>query len=122
MTDKELRKLSRLDLLELLLEQTKINEQLKAENQQLKSSSGEFNSIENLKKLNKQLSTALSYVDLLASSPVKSQKTSDAPSDKNIYNRIMYFYHKNDDVISTLPDDLQADIRARLRGVKDGKE
>ncbi|MBQ8210351.1 MAG: hypothetical protein IJZ35_07215 [Clostridia bacterium] len=117
MTEKELRKLSRLDILELLLEQTKINEQLRAEIDRIQGSDSEFNSIENLQKLNSQLSSALAYTDSLTKKAQKSTSSQDRKSDKYIYSRIMYFYLKNDAAMSALPPDLQEDIRERLRKV-----
>lgn len=117
MTEKELRKLSRLDILELLLEQTKINEQLRLEIAELQGSDKKFNSIENLQKLNSQLSSALAYTDTLVKKVQKPQNTSDKKSDKNIYSRIMYYYLKNDSALAHLPADLQDDIRERLRKI-----
>ncbi len=116
MTEKELRKLSRLDLLELLLEQTKINEQLRAEIAEIRLAEGNFTSIENLQKLNSQLSSALEYTDSLKKK-VQKPKTQDGKSDRGLYSRIMYFYLKNDDALASLPADLQEDIRERLRKI-----
>lgn len=117
MTEKELKKLSRLDILELLLEQTKINEQLKTEIDELRGSDGNFNSIENLQKLNSQLSSALAYTDTLTKKAQKTTNSQDKKSDKGIYTRIMYFFMKNEDALAHLPTDLQDDIRERLKKV-----
>ena len=70
--DKELRKLSRLEILELLLEQTKLNEQLKAENKELKDSNREIRSensaarsIETLERISDKMCSSLEHADSL---------------------------------------------------------
>lgn len=62
MTEKELKKLTRLEILELLLEQTKINEELKQEIQQLNSAQV---SIESLERLSAQMNFTLSVMGTL---------------------------------------------------------
>ncbi len=62
MTDKELRALSRLELLELLLEAIKENDLLKEEIIKLKDENSMAHSIENLSVATGQIETALRYV------------------------------------------------------------
>lgn len=59
MTDKQLKKLSRLEVLELLLEQTKINEQLRFEIDELKKEISAAKSIDTLEELTEQMNNAL---------------------------------------------------------------
>ena len=65
MTDKELRKLSRLELLELLLEASRENEKLKEKIAKMKQESNAAKSIENLSATTKQVSTVLEYANNL---------------------------------------------------------
>lgn len=62
MTEKELKKLTRLEILELLLEQTKINEELKQEIEQLNNT--QINT-ESLERLSAQMNFTLSVMGTL---------------------------------------------------------
>ena len=65
MTDKELRKLSRLELLELLLEATTENEKLKEKLKKNEIEKEAAKSIENLSVTTRQVNTVLEYANNL---------------------------------------------------------
>lgn len=138
MTDKELRKLSRLELLELLLEASKENEKLREEAEKLKSESITSQNIENLTVATQQVENALRYASSLTASlkakegiPVtytaSSEKKKDtaanreAPSDREIYRRILCFFAENDDKLDVFPDDIGKDVRKRIRSLLERK-
>ena len=144
MTDKELRKLSRLELLELLLEASRENEKLKEKIAKMKQESNAAKSIENLSATTKQVSTVLEYANNLtdtlrktthevvtAGTKTQSERSSvqKAPeekqpviSDRNLYWRIMNVYAKNDEALNVLPDDIRNDIRDRIRGILESRK
>ena len=144
MTDKELRKLSRLELLELLLEASRENEKLKEKIAKMKQESNAAKSIENLSATTKQVSTVLEYANNLtdtlrktthevvtAGTKTQSERSSvqKAPeekqpviSDRNLYWRIMNVYAKNDEALDVLPDDIRNDIRDRIRGILESRK
>lgn len=144
MTDKELRKLSRLELLELLLEASRENEKLKEKIAKMKQESNAAKSIENLSATTKQVSTVLEYANNLtdtlrktthevvtAGTKPQSERSSvqKAPeekqpviSDRNLYWRIMNVYAKNDEALNVLPDDIRNDIRDRIRGILESRK
>ena len=144
MTDKELRKLSRLELLELLLEASRENEKLKEKIAKMKQESNAAKSIENLSATTKQVSTVLEYANNLtdtlrktthevvtAGTKPQSKRSSvqKAPeekqpviSDRNLYWRIMNVYAKNDEALNVLPDDIRNDIRDRIRGILESRK
>lgn len=144
MTDKELRKLSRLELLELLLEASRENEKLKEKIAKMKQESNAAKSIENLSATTKQVSTVLEYANNLtdtlrktthevvtAGTKPQSERSSvqKAPeekqpviSDRNLYWRIMNVYAKNDEALDVLPDDIRNDVRDRIRGILESRK
>ncbi len=65
MTDKELRKLSRLELLELLLEVSKENEKLNEKIKKLTEENENAKRIDNLAEATRQINTSLQYVNNL---------------------------------------------------------
>lgn len=65
MTDKELRKLSRLEILEILLEESKENERLRAELEEIKSKGGAAEDSKSLYETTERMSSALAQVDSL---------------------------------------------------------
>ena len=134
MTDKELKKLSRLELLELLLEVSKENEKLKEEIEELKIKNQTARNIENLSVAMSQVENALKYANsLTASLETKSSEVdkssnntktakettaeSEQPSNKDIYRRMLYFFAKNDDKLNVFSSDLENDARARIRSI-----
>ena len=144
MTDKELRKLSRLELLELLLEVSKENRKLKERIGQLKTENKTAQNIENLYAATRQVENALKYVNSLIATlentsgdaasladfkkyelqteNSKSVHKTDCIEDKDIYIQMLCFFAKNDDKLDILPDDISANVKARinelLKGVK----
>lgn len=138
MTDKELRKLSRLELLELLLEASKENRKLKKiiENQKLENATAQ--NIRNLSEATLRVENALKYANSLTNSlkaspnevlppiihhiPSGSTEMKDKqakseyemPSDKDIYLRMLCFLAKNEDKLSVFPTDIEIDVRNRI--------
>lgn len=130
MTDKELRKLSRLELLELLLEASKENEKLKEQVETLKAEIITAQNIKNLSEATLQIENALRYAnnltDTLKGVSVKNRSDkgkninadkSNVVSDRDIYCRIMGFYSKNPEAIYVFPDKLKNDITERIKEV-----
>ena len=128
MTDKELRKLSRLELLELLLEASKENKKLKEETESLKTENKTAQNIENLSLAARQVESALKYANNLTDNlknattesehAVTKSRTSiknNSRSDSEIYKRILIFFAKNDEKLSVFPDDIEHDIRMRIK-------
>lgn len=130
MTDKELRRLSRLELLELLLEASKENQQLREQVERLTVESKTSQHIENLSVITRQVENTLKYAnditDTLKTSSADAVPTSvklDANtadnrlSDKEIYRRILLFFANNDSRLDVFPDELGRDIRERLKSL-----
>lgn len=142
MTDKELKKLSRLELLELLLEASKENQKLKEQIKILKIDNQATHNIENLSVITEQVESALRYANSLTdtletasgkgrsacgsiSTAVKSneaQLKSDSLSDVEIYKRMLRFFAKNDDKLSVFPKDIENDVRARIKSILERKK
>lgn len=150
MTDKELRRLSRLELLELLLKESKENEKLKTElnrlklenelaeiTQQLKTAANQIDlSLQNANSLSEALQKLLysessntSYEPVNKKNNAVSNKTdsTNAPkenngtADINIYKRLMIFFNRNSDYLSGLPEDLRTDISIRIKELSSRK-
>lgn len=136
MTDKELRKLSRLELLELLLEAGKENEKLKDEIKNLKAEKQNANKAENLYVAACKIETALKYATCLTDTLKKTSDLPQAPSesahiksssenqekpnqltDKEIYRRMLLFFANNDDKLSIFPADVEYDVRNRINSL-----
>lgn len=136
MTDKELRKLSRLELLELLLEASKENKKLKEKVNMLKAENKMTQNIENLSAATRQVENALEYANGLTDVlktisaegvlPAKStpgnarnaeQPKGNATSDREIYRRMLYFFAKNDDKLKVFPEDIENDVRGRIKSI-----
>lgn len=136
MTDKELRKLSRLELLELLLRESKENRELKAELEKIKGEKSFEKTTEQLKEAAAQFDTSMQSAESLvtmlqrlvfgeaaasADSGARDKDSRDALTRKkmltdiDIYRRLMVFYSQNTDALSALPDRLREDIIRRLR-------
>lgn len=136
MTDKELRKLSRLELLELLLEASKENRELKETVERLKSENDTAQSIEKLSAVTQQTENSLKYVNSLADllrdalgktasvkakgniakETVTSAETTSV-SDREIYRRMLCFFAENTDKLSVLPSDIENAVRERIRRI-----
>lgn len=139
MTDKELKKLSRLELLELLLEASNENKKLKDKIKKMTSENETSKSIENLAATTKQASDILDYANKLVetmkavpadftaekSSAVRNVKTPSDNSknytDRNLYLRIMNFYAKNDEALEALPSELKNNITNRIKEILENR-
>ena len=137
MTDKELRKLSRLELLELLLEASKENSKLKEEIEKFENDNKPAQNIENLSEATRQIENALKYAnsltDILKAAPkennpvynryescIKSKEPRVKPdplSDREIYRRMLSFFAKNDDKLGVFPADIENDVRNRINSI-----
>lgn len=130
MTDKELRKLSRLELLELLLEASKENKKLKDQIDILKAENATAQNIRNLSEATLQVENALRYanglVDTLKAAPEKvapvngenvSREKAGSISDREIYWHLMSFYYKKPEAMLVLPERLRNDISERIKEV-----
>ena len=135
MTDKELRKLSRLELLELLLEASNENKKLKEKIIMLKAENKSAQNIENLSEVARQVESALKYANSLTDNlktavKYESENTSnqeiqtkpDPMSDKEIYRRMLSFFAKNDDKLNVFPEDIENDVRARIKSILERKK
>jgi ABC-type transporter Mla subunit MlaD len=129
MTDKELRKLSRLELLELLLEATKENQKLKDTIKKMKIENQTAQSIENLSTATHKVESALKYANSLTDTLKGTAKDSvqinkntsnninQVKNDREIYWRMMAYFSKNNHLLTLLPDDLRNDISERIKEV-----
>ena len=137
MTDKELRKLSRLELLELLLEAEKENSRLKAEVSRFEIDNKTSQNIENLSAMIRQLEDSISKVNGLAgvlknvpvsavvtgcdkADRVRSEK--DGAADVDIYKRLLVFFATNEEKTDMLPTDIAEDVRARINSLLDKRK
>lgn len=132
MTDKELRKLSRLELLELLLEASRENEKLKEKIEKLKIENATAHSIENLSLATGQIESALKYANSLTDT-LKDRSGGAIPhdtyyrnytsqvrsssSDRELYWRIMGFYSKNGEALGMLPEEIRNDVTERIEKI-----
>ena len=139
MTDKELRKLSRLELLELLLEASKENRKLKEKINRLIAENQTAKNIENLSVVTHQVESVLKYANSLTNSlksgsvdivssytALKAESTpkeeepasrTEEPNDKEIYLKMMCFFAKNEDKLDVFPDNLETVVRERIRNI-----
>ena len=133
MTDKELRKLSRLELLELLLEATKENERLKEKIKKMNDENRTAQKIENLSVATHQVENALKYANTLtdtlkgtSSEAVTTNNKAEKQyaydkqspiSDRDLYWRLMGFYSKNQEALGLLPDGIRNDVIFRIREI-----
>ena len=134
-TDKELRKLSRLELLELLLEASNENKKLKEKIVALKADIKTAQNIENLSMVASQVENTLKYANSLtdnlktvAKDGTKNiitttgrQINSDGISDRELYIRMLGFFAQNDDKLSVFPDEIENDVRTRIRSILEKK-
>lgn len=130
MTDKELRRLSRLELLELLLEASKENQQLKEQVARLTVENKTTENIENLSVITRQVENTLKYANNITyilktgnADAVQASVKADTAvadkhlSDKEIYRRILSFFANNNSKLDVFPDELCEDIRTRLNSL-----
>lgn len=133
MTDKELRKLSRLELLELLLEASKENEKLKGQIKDLQAENETTQNIEKLSKITGQVESTLTHITgvFKAGETRGSLKSTDAtdervnkknlPPDVELYKALLSFFANNDDKLEALPSELAGNIRARIKIILERK-
>ena len=133
MTDKELRKLSRLELLELLLDASKENKQLKEQIDRLTAENKTARNIENLSVITRQVERTLEYANGIADSlkepsgkansvntdvrERKAHAVSDSLSDVEIYRQMLSFFAQNDDKLSVFPSEVENAVRARIKSI-----
>ncbi len=136
MTDKELRKLSRLELLELLLKESEENKRLKDELKKIKNEKSIEKTTEQLKETAVQFDASLQNADalvttlqkLVSSENVdytedeekksnykrKISPVSNGSVDVDIYRRLMQFYSQDISNLDHLPAKLHIDVAVRL--------
>ena len=140
MTDKELRKLSRLELLELLLKESRENEKLRQENEKLKSEKSFDKTTEQLKETAVQFGATLQNADALVSTLQKlittdsgkegiiqeeeivqpeasvneSGRKNKKSVDVDLYRRLLLFYAHDISNLEHLPAALHIDVAMRL--------
>ena len=129
MTDKELRKLSRLELLEMLLDVTKENEKLRKQLDETREENKAASSIENLSAAAVKINSALEYVNSLAVNlQGKKQESAEAEaaaaitsdevvipvSDLELYAHIIAFFAVNDKALDVLSEDLRFKVEKRI--------
>ena len=135
MTDKELKKLSRLELLELLLEVSNENTMLKQKMEKMTNEIENSKSIENLAATTKQARDILDYAQKLVENMKTTSENMDVENvtsnkvvknvpqhsksyiDRNLYLRIMNFYSKNEKALEILPPELRSDIMNRVKEI-----
>ena len=113
MTDKELKKLSRLELLELLLATSNENQELKQKIEKLTSENEASRSIEDLVRATKQTRDTLDYANKLISF-MESKKNY---KDWKLYLRLMNFYLKNQEALGALSPELRNAVVNRLKEI-----
>lgn len=140
MTDKELKKLTRLELLELLLEQSKENERLSSmlegRDVPVVYATGNTASDEKIDKAVEKIEIAVSAISQIAKDlqmgrpaaapggytyPANSVATPvayNAQTDSQLLWRLLQFFYHNEELLLYLPQDISMDIRARLRSVQ----
>ena len=134
MTDKELRKLSRLELLELLLEASNENKKLKEKIVMLEAEGKVSDNIENLSSVVRQVESTLKYANSLTDSLntavknksenvcVREIRVRPEPSpDRDIYIRMLRFFTQNDDKLKVFPADIENDVRMRIKSILEKK-
>ncbi len=137
MTTKELRKMSRLELLELLLDAGKENKKLKEQMQKLTAENEALQQLDSLSVLTRQLENSLQSANRLQASlqantgqaqtaAPKNSGNAQAkpvlrdvplPADREIYRQMLRFFAKQDEKINVFPDELANIVRLRLKNL-----
>lgn len=124
MTEKELKKLSRLELLELLLEVSTENQDLKDRIEKLNAELNTNRNVEQLATAIGRVENALMHADrltaMMKATLCENDKinTSDQePSllDKEIYRCLLHLYAEDKKLLSALPLELQIAIEERVK-------
>lgn len=141
MNEKDLKKLNRLELLQLLLEESKENERLREENEQIKQrysfQSQESRALDALSNRIKSLENSVSDVKQIASqcattlseqrftpvatecADIKSQTVvveRISESDAQLLEIILDFYKTHSYLLGIFPKDIQSRITERIKG------
>lgn len=138
MTDKELRKLSRLELLEMLLEAGRENSKLKEQIARLTAENKTVEKIEKLSVITGQVENVLKYANGLTkaleaacaggSSVRESVKAQSSPakedvlSDREIYRQMLSFFAENDDKLDVFPEDTANIVRTRINNIFESRK
>lgn len=125
MTERELKKLSRLELLELLLEASTENQALKERIEKLTVELQMAEGIQQLSETTRQVESALKYANNLTAwmKAVGSGGSADRalPSpefpDAELYRHILRFFANNRQQLSALPLELQVIIEERIKAL-----
>ena len=130
MTEKELKKLIRLELLELLLEASNENHELKNRIEKLTTNLDTARSIEQLSTAIDQVEKVLAQANRLSDTATAvlpavipqsgasgAEASSPTPLDKAIYERLLLFYSENAPLLAALPLELQIAIKERTPSV-----
>lgn len=141
MTDKELRKLSRLELLEMLLDVSKENEALKQTIEKKDEELRLCKNIDSLSTATTQINNALEHINSITGNLTKAAPVIASPahtvenkhipesgnepkaitSDGELYCRLIAHYAKDDNSLSLLPDDIQTKVRNRIREILESR-
>ena len=121
MTEKELKKLSRLELLELLLEASTENHEL---NEQVKKLKAEIDTAQHIQQLSDTVTQAESllekvrYLAMSSPAPDAEMANAEAPApsllDTEIYRCLLRFFAKNEELMAMLPLELQIAVQERI--------
>ena len=117
MTEKELKKLSRLELLELLLDVSKENELLKERIKKLNAEIATQQKIEQLSTAIQQVEQALEHTSQLSANINTPLSVAECPDsqwlDKEIYRRLLQLYTENVEHLVALPYELRVAVLER---------
>ena len=126
MTERELKKLSRLELLELLLEASTENQALKERIEKLTVEVQTAESIQQLSASTRQVENALKYANNLTAwmkavgsgddTVDRSLPSPDFP-DAELYRHILRFFANNRQQLAALPLELQVIIEERIKAL-----
>ncbi len=138
MKEKELKKLGRLELLELLLEVSKENKEIKEQIEILKTENETLKGAENIseaaKEMNDALLSANRLVEELKAYKEQPQKENSAPvveptpntgdrkkrsTDRNLYYRLLEFYSRHTVLLDIFPPDIKHDLTNRINKLSD---
>ena len=135
MTDKELKKLRRLELLELLLEESRENERLRKEIERLKSEESIITASVRISEAADKLESVLGVkasegayegTDRKEATVSYREKTESSIKagavDADIYKRIMVFFCRNPRSVIFLPEDIRSDVEKRIREIMSMKK
>ena len=128
MTEKEIKKLSRLELLELLLEASSENQKLKNHIEKLQIDLENAHSIQHLSAAIDQVEKVLARANRIVNTngtitpPSNNAVEEDVHAplnllDKQIYAHLLAFYADNASLLTSLPLELQIAIKERIPSV-----